>query len=127
MDQLIQIELFVRTVELGSISRAAEELGLSNAAASWHLRSLDERLSARLLERITRRQCLTEGGRTYHQRCLIIVAELAVAELGVNDSNAKSTGVLRVTSSVSFAMMRSPSLKHGQSAHRACQRRPPRS
>lgn len=105
MDRLTQIELFVRTVEIGSISRAAEELALSNAAASRHLSALEERLSARLLERTTRRQWLTEAGRTYHQRCVTILAELAEAELEVNDSNAKPTGVLRVTSSVSFAMM----------------------
>ena len=34
MDRWTEIELFVQVAELGSLSRAAESLGLSNAAAS---------------------------------------------------------------------------------------------
>ena len=105
MDRWTQIELFVKTVEVGSISKAAETLGLSNAAASRHLSALEDRLGARLLERTTRRQWLTEAGRNYHQRCLVILAELAEAEAEVNDSTSDPHGTLRVTSSVSFAMM----------------------
>jgi DNA-binding transcriptional LysR family regulator len=105
MDRWTQVELFVKTVEVGSISKAAEALGLSNAAASRHLSALEDRLGARLLERTTRRQWLTEAGRNYHQRCLAILAEFAEAEAEVNDSTGDPQGTLRVTSSVSFAMM----------------------
>jgi DNA-binding transcriptional LysR family regulator len=105
MDRWTQVELFVKTVDVGSISKAAEALGLSNAAASRHLSALEDRLGARLLERTTRRQWLTEAGRNYHQRCLAILAELAEAEAEVNDSTGDPQGTLRVTSSVSFAMM----------------------
>lgn len=105
MDRWTQVELFVKTVEVGSISKAAETLGLSNAAASRHLSALEDRLGARLLERTTRRQWLTEAGRNYHQRCLAILAELAEAEAEVNESTIDPHGTLRVTSSVSFAMM----------------------
>jgi DNA-binding transcriptional LysR family regulator len=61
MDRFTQMELFVHTVELGSISKAAEKLGLSNPAASRHLSALEDRLGARLIERTTRRMWLTEG------------------------------------------------------------------
>jgi DNA-binding transcriptional LysR family regulator len=37
MDRWTEMELLVQTAELGSMSRAAEALGLSNAAASRHL------------------------------------------------------------------------------------------
>lgn len=105
MDRLTQIELFVQIVELGSISRAGEKLGLSNPAASRHLSALEERLGARLIERTTRRQWLTEAGRDYHQRCLTILAELAEAEASLDESTVDPRGTLRVTTSVSFAML----------------------
>ncbi|CAH2793207.1 MAG: Chromosome initiation inhibitor [uncultured Paraburkholderia sp.] len=34
MDRFAQVEFFVLTADLGSLTRAAERLGLSNAAAS---------------------------------------------------------------------------------------------
>jgi len=61
MDRWTQIEFFVQVAELGSLSKAAEKLDLSNAAASRILSALEERLGARLVERTTRRQWLTEG------------------------------------------------------------------
>ena len=105
MDRWTQVELFVQTVELGSISRAATRLGMSNAAASRHLAALEERLGARLMERTTRRQWLTEAGRAYHGRCLAVLAEMQEAEAAVNESTVNPAGRLRVAASVSFAMI----------------------
>ena len=45
----------MQVAETGSLSRAAETLELSNAAASRHLSALELRLGARLVERNTRR------------------------------------------------------------------------
>lgn len=105
MDRWAHIELFVQVAELGSLSKAAEKLGLSNAAASRYLNGLEERLGARLVERTTRRMWLTDAGRGYHQRCAAMLAEMAEAEAEVNAATINPSGVLRVTSSVSFAMM----------------------
>ncbi|AZC24395.1 LysR family transcriptional regulator [Pseudomonas sessilinigenes] len=104
MDRWTQIELFVQVAELGNLSRAAEKVGLSNAAASRYLSGLEERLGARLVERTTRRMWLTEAGRSYHQCCSALLAEMAEADAAVNSAATSPSGVLRVTSSVSFAM-----------------------
>ncbi|MHC4043389.1 LysR family transcriptional regulator [Bradyrhizobium sp. 23AC] len=56
MDRLRQLEVFAKTAELGSLSKAAEALRMSNAAASRYLSALEERLAVRLIERNTRRQ-----------------------------------------------------------------------
>lgn len=104
-DRLTQMELFVQIVELGSIGRAGEKLMLSNPAASRHLSALEERLGVRLIERTTRRQWLTEAGRRYHQSCLAILGEMADAEASLGESVVDPKGTLRVTSSVSFAML----------------------
>lgn len=105
MDRWAQVEFFVQVAELGSLSRAAEKLEMSNAAASRTLQALEERLGARLVERTTRRLWLTEVGTAFHRRCVAMMAEMAEAEALVQETSLQPTGVLRVTSSVSFAMM----------------------
>ena len=105
MDRWTEIELFVQVAELGSLSRAAETMGLSNAAASRHLAALEERLAARLVQRNTRRLFLTDVGDAFYQRCKPLLAEMHEAESAVNEAVLKPTGVLRVMASLSFSMI----------------------
>jgi DNA-binding transcriptional LysR family regulator len=105
MDRWTEIELFVQVAELGSLSRAAEALGLSNAAASRHLAALEERLSARLVQRNTRRLFLTDVGDEFYRRCKPLLGELRDAESAVNEAVLKPTGTLRVMASLSFSMI----------------------
>ncbi|MFM0740542.1 LysR family transcriptional regulator [Paraburkholderia xenovorans] len=105
MDRWTQIHFFVLTAETGSLSKAAERLDMSNAAASRTLAALEDRLGARLIERTTRRLWLTDAGREYHRRCVAILAEMAEADAAAGDATVNPRGTLRVTSSVSFAMM----------------------
>ena len=104
MDRYTQMEFFALTADLGSLSRAAERLGISNAAASRMLNALEDRLGARLMERTTRRLWLTDAGREYQRRCASILADIADADTAVGDMTVQPRGVLRVTSSVSFAV-----------------------
>lgn len=105
MDRWTEIELFVQVAELGSLTRAAESLGLSNAAASRYLAALEERLSARLVQRNTRRLFLTDVGDAFYRRCKPLLGELHEAENAVNETAIKPTGLLRVQASLSFSMI----------------------
>jgi DNA-binding transcriptional LysR family regulator len=105
MDRWTEIELFVQVAELGSLSRAAEVLGLSNAAASRHLAALEERLAARLVQRNTRRLFLTDVGEAFFHRCKPLLGELRDAETEVNAAVLKPAGLLRVQASLSFSMI----------------------
>ena len=104
MDRWTEIELFVQVAETGSLSRAAEALDLSNAAASRHLSALEERLSARLVERNTRRLYLTDTGQAFFNRAKSILLELKDAESAVNATALNPTGVLRISASLSFSL-----------------------
>ena len=104
MDRWTEIELFVQVAETGSLSRAAEVLGLSNAAASRHLSALEDRLGARLVERNTRRLYLTDTGREFFSRAKTILSDLKDAESAVNATALNPTGVLRITASLSFSL-----------------------
>ena len=105
MDRWTEIALFVQVAELGSLTKAAEALELSNAAASRHLAALEERLAARLVQRNTRRLSLTEVGESFYRRCKPLLAELHEAEAEVNATVLKPSGLLRVTGSLSFCMI----------------------
>ncbi|MBN9410794.1 MAG: LysR family transcriptional regulator [Burkholderiales bacterium] len=104
MDRWTEIELFVQVAETGSLTRAAEALELSNAAASRHLTALEARLGARLVERNTRRLFLTDTGQEFFHRAKAILAELKDAESAVNAAQLDPSGVLRITASLSFSL-----------------------
>lgn len=104
MDRFSEIQLFVQVAETGSLSRAAEALGLSNAAASRHLQALEDRLGARLVERNTRRLFLTDTGQEFFSRAKTLLADLKDAEDAVNASTLNPTGTLRISASLSFSM-----------------------
>lgn len=104
MDRFAEIQLFVQVAETGSLSRAADALGLSNAAASRHLQALEDRLAARLVERNTRRLYLTDTGQEFYSRAKVLLADLQDAEDAVNASTLNPTGTLRITASLSFSM-----------------------
>ncbi|WP_268796377.1 LysR family transcriptional regulator [Pseudomonas huanghezhanensis] len=105
MDRLTELELFVSTTELGTLSKAAELLDISNASASRHLSALEERLKVRLIERNTRRLSLTPAGNEFYKRCKVLLAELREAESSLTSSLAEPTGTLTITASISFAML----------------------
>ena len=104
MDRWTEIELFVQVAETGSLSRAAEALELSNAAASRHLSALEARLGARLVERNTRRLYLTDTGQEFLSRAKAVLSDLKDAESAVNATSLNPTGVLRITASLSFSL-----------------------
>jgi DNA-binding transcriptional LysR family regulator len=104
MDRWTEIEMFIKTVELGSITRASAEMNLSTTAGSRHLTELERRLSVRLLERNTRRQYLTEAGAQFFQRCKESVAIIKEAEAGASAGNDALSGTLNVSASVTFCV-----------------------
>ena len=76
---LEHLKLFVRLAAVNSISQAGEDLGLSPAVASSHLRKLEDSLGVRLLHRTTRHVALSEEGRAFlpHAEEVLISAEAA--------------------------------------------------
>lgn len=104
MDRWTEIELFVRIAEQGSLRGAGDTLGLSPAAATRHLTSLEERVGVRLVERNTRRLFLTEAGQAYLVHCRGALAQIAEADAAVGETALEPAGTLRVTASLSFSL-----------------------
>ena len=75
---LRQLEIFVKVAELGSFSRAADSLFLTQPTVSEHIRTLEDELGVRLLDRLGRGAAVTKGGAlllTYAQRMLALSRE----------------------------------------------------
>ncbi len=105
MDRLAAMQTFLRVVERGGFTAAAEDVRLSRAMVSKHIQDLEEHLGARLLNRTTRRVSLTEVGRVYYERCTQIMAEIAETEDAVGALQARPRGRLRVNAPVSFGVL----------------------
>ena len=106
MDRITSMGVFVKTVDLGSLTAAATALGMSPQMVGKHVGFLEARLGAPLLRRTTRRQSLTEIGQAFYQRCRIILADMDLAEALVHDMSATPRGRLRVSAPVGFGACR---------------------
>jgi DNA-binding transcriptional LysR family regulator len=96
------MQIFVRVVEKGGFSAAAEEARISPTMAGKHVRQLEEQLGVRLLNRTTRRQSLTEIGQLYFERCKQALLEIEAADASVKQMQLQPRGVLRVTAPATF-------------------------
>ena len=105
MDRLAELDVFARVVTAGSMSAAGRELGLSPPVISKRIKSLEERLGTRLLQRTTRQLALTESGQGFYERVVAILASVDEAEAWVSRRAAAAHGLLRVSAPTSFGRM----------------------
>lgn len=102
MDKLRSMEVFVTVVDAGSFAGAARRCGMSAVMIGKHIRALEQMLGAALLTRTTRRQALTEIGRSYAEQCRAILAQIGAAESVAETMRAAPRGVIKATAPVSF-------------------------
>ena len=100
MDRLDELAIFVAIVDEGSLAAAGRKLRRSPPAVTRALAALEERVSARLLERTTRRSRPTEAGRRLveHARAVLAGYGDVVREVGAGPVR----GLLRVTAPLVF-------------------------
>lgn len=104
MDRLEQMATFVKTVELGSFSAAANDLNLSPQLVGKQVKMLEQHLGVSLLHRTTRRQSLTDFGRAFYQRAKLILADMQAAESLAAVTRGTPSGRLRINAPVTFGV-----------------------
>lgn len=97
MDKITGMTVFTRVAKSGSFTLAATELRISRAMVTKHIMNLENSLGVRLLNRTTRNLNLTEVGRAYLDRCLMILAEIEETETAVRRLQSEPKGTLRVS------------------------------
>ncbi|QII40343.1 LysR family transcriptional regulator [Rouxiella badensis] len=102
MDNFTAINVFLATVEQGSLAAASRQFNITPPMASRYLRALESSLSVLLLQRTTRKLTLTPAGKHYYDRCRKIMDELEQANQEVAESAISLSGELSITAPVMF-------------------------
>ena len=96
-DELSDLRLFTHIVAAGSLSEAARRVNASLTSISRRLASFEDRMGVRLIDRGSRKFCLTEEGRVLHERALPIVAAVDAAAAELDTLSGEAQGLLRVS------------------------------
>lgn len=102
MDLFQAMSVYVKVVETGSMTAAAQACSISTTMVGNHLRALEQRLGMSLLKRTTRRQRLTEFGTAYYERCLEVLGLVAASERLAEQAQDEPAGTLRITAPLTF-------------------------
>jgi len=103
-DKLVAMTIFRRVAELGSFTRAADDLEITAATVSKHIAFLERDLDTRLINRTTRRMNLTDAGLAFLKRTQSLLDELEDAELEARGFQAEPRGTIRVNVPMSFGL-----------------------
>lgn len=94
---------FQKVASLLSFNKASEELSLSPSTLSHLVRSLEERLKIRLLNRTTRSVSLTEAGQKLFERLCFTLNDLNLALNDLNPDDGNPIGTVRISVSETAA------------------------
>lgn len=97
MPYIDSLRVFVRVIELGSITAGGRDLRLSPAVASNRIKDLENRFGVRLLNRTTRKLTPTEIGRAFYDQARRVIDTLDEAEAVIGNFSANPQGVIRLT------------------------------
>lgn len=103
MDQLSAMRAFVRVVEMGNFTRAAEALSLPKATVTNLIQGLEAHLHTKLLNRTTRRVMVTTDGALYYERATQIISQIQELDTSLSNSHLSPSGRLRVEMAGAFA------------------------
>lgn len=102
MSKYEEIETFVRVVDAGSITAAAEQMRIAKSAVSRRVKELEARLGVQLLKRSSRLQTLTDTGQALYNRSVTLIADWEETENVASSSRTKLAGRLRLSAPRSF-------------------------
>ncbi|MDO9434935.1 LysR family transcriptional regulator [Hydrogenophaga sp.] len=103
MDRFDAMQAFVRVVEAGSFTKAAQTLQISKTTVTHLVQQLELRLGVKLFHRTTRQVKPTAEGAAYYERVLQILADLEDADTSVAHASVSPKGRLRVDVPSPFA------------------------
>ncbi len=103
MDQLSAMRAFIRVVETGNFTRAADTLAMPKATVTNLIQGLEAHLHTKLLNRTTRRVMVTTDGALYYERAAQIVSEISELDGSLTNSQGLPGGRLRVEMAGAFA------------------------
>lgn len=105
---LNQIRTFVKLVQAGSFTKAAENLKQPKSRVSRRLAALEQELGVQLVFRTTRQFQLTEMGRVYYERARGLIEGLEALSGEVSETTSEIAGLIKVTASDDMGVKQLP-------------------
>lgn len=102
MDHVSRVGVFIEVAKRESFAGAARALGTTGPAISKQVKSLEDKLGVKLLNRTTRHVSLTEEGAVYFERARKALEDLSEAEHQIQELKACPTGKLKINAPMSF-------------------------
>ena len=96
MDRLAAMQAYLRVVEAGTFTKAADSLSLPKPTVTRLIQTLETHLQTKLLNRTTRRVTVTADGAAYYDRALRILSEMDELESSMSRAKANPRGRLRI-------------------------------
>ena len=96
------MRVFVNTVKLGSMAKAAHRLNVTPPSLSKTISKLENKLGTQLIIRTTRKNYLTEAGQTYFNACDKILSEIDEVHRALTEDTKATKGIIRINAPVSF-------------------------
>ena len=99
---LNEVSVFIKVVQAGSFSGAAQQLGMPKSTVSSKVSSLEKRLGVTLIQRTTRKLNVTGAGLAYFKRCVRGLEEIKGGEIEIASFQDEPQGLLRLTAPIGF-------------------------
>lgn len=96
MDKFSAMQAYVRVVEAGTFTKAADSMGLPKPTVTRLIQTLESHLQTKLLNRTTRRVTVTADGAAYYERAMRILGEMDELESSMSRAKANPRGRLRI-------------------------------
>lgn len=122
MNPFEEMQSFVKIVDAGSITKAAEQMDTVKSAVSRRLADLEKRLGVTLLTRTTRSQTLTESGKSYYEQSVRITDDLTEVEASIKNEHCALAGKIKIAAPLSFGLKHfAPALRQFNDLHSSIQ------
>ncbi len=118
MDDLTNMKTFVAVATAGSFAKAATRLNLSPAMVGRRIQALENDYGAKLIERTTRTQRLTEIGAKFLEKASRVIDELEELKDIADPRNTELSGLLRISGPTTLGVKRlAPSIARFANEH----------
>ena len=96
MDKFSAMQAFVRVVEAGTFTKAADSMGIPKPTITRLIQTLEKELDTKLLNRTTRKVMVTADGAAYYERAGRVLSDVEELESSMSRAKASPRGRLRV-------------------------------
>ncbi len=104
MNKFEDMKAFIRIVDAGSITKAAEQLNIAKSALSKKLSTIENKLGLTLINRTTRTLAITDNGKAYYQQCLRIIDDVMEMESVLQNKQCHISGNIKIAIPLSYGL-----------------------